>query len=148
MGNQRMLGQWEGLGPFTPASSHLVRQRRLRVLITRGALSYGPPLEVCFARLAPRPLAWNPGTIECLDMPFYDFLWTDEIVRHLAEHGVSQEDFEHVACNPSSKGYSRSSGLPAAWGYTIDGHYVVVVYEELDHVTILPVTAYRVPEPR
>jgi uncharacterized DUF497 family protein len=81
-------------------------------------------------------------------MPCYDFLWTDEIVRHVAEHGISQEDFEHVACNPSSKGYSRSSGLPAAWGYTTDGRYVVVVYEELDHVTILPVTAYRVPEPR
>lgn len=23
-------------------------------------------------------------------MPVYDFLWTDEIIEHLAEHGVSQ----------------------------------------------------------
>ncbi len=81
-------------------------------------------------------------------MPYYEFLWTDEIVRHIAEHGVSQEDFEHVVCSPSSEGYSRSSGLPAAWGHTPDGRYIMAVYEELDEVTILPVTAYIVPEPR
>ncbi len=80
-------------------------------------------------------------------MPYYEFVWTDDIVRHLAEHGVSQDDFEHVVCNPSSKGYSRSSGLPAAWGYTTDGRYIIAVYEELDQVDILPVTAYEVREP-
>jgi len=32
-------------------------------------------------------------------------------------------------------------------GYTADGRYVMAVYEELDEVTILPVTAYEVPEP-
>jgi hypothetical protein len=81
-------------------------------------------------------------------MAHYEFLWSDAIVRHLAEHGVSQDDFEHVVCNPSSKGYSRSSGLPGAWGYTSDGRYILAVYEELDEATILPVTAYEVPEPR
>jgi hypothetical protein len=43
-------------------------------------------------------------------MPASDFLWTDEIVEHLAEHGIPQDDFEKVVCNPISKGYSRSSG--------------------------------------
>lgn len=81
-------------------------------------------------------------------MPYYEFLWAEEIVRHIAEHGLSQDDFEYVACSPSSKGYSRSSGLPAAWGHTRDGRYIIVVYEELDPVTVLPVTAYEVPEPR
>jgi hypothetical protein len=33
-------------------------------------------------------------------MPWYHFLWTDEIVAHLAENGVSQDDFEHVVMNP------------------------------------------------
>jgi hypothetical protein len=42
-------------------------------------------------------------------MAYYDFLCTDEIVDHLAEHEISQE--------------------------------------ELDDVTIVPVTAYEVPEP-
>jgi len=46
-------------------------------------------------------------------MPYFDVLWTEEIVEHLAEHGVSQDDFEHVLCKPYSKGLSRSSGLPA-----------------------------------
>jgi hypothetical protein len=81
-------------------------------------------------------------------MPYYEFLWTDQIVRHIAEHGISQDDFEHVVCDPASKGYSRSSGLPVAWGYTSDGRYVMAVYEELDEVTVLPVTAYEAPEPR
>jgi len=33
-------------------------------------------------------------------MPYYEFLWTGDIVRHLADHGISQDDFEHVVCNP------------------------------------------------
>jgi len=81
-------------------------------------------------------------------MPTFDFLWTDEIVEHLAEHGISQDDFERVVCNPTSKGSSRSSGLTCVWGYIEDDHYILAVYEELDDLTILPVTAYEVPEPR
>lgn len=81
-------------------------------------------------------------------MSYFDFLWTDAIVEHLAEHDVSQDDFEHVVCNPVSKGTSRSSGLPAAWGYTRDGRYIIAVFEQLDSCTILPTTAYEVDEPR
>ena len=81
-------------------------------------------------------------------MPYYEFLWTDDNIEHVAQHGISQDDFEHVVCNPTSKGYSRSSELPAAWGYTVDGRYIIAVYEELDGVTLLPVTAFEVTEPR
>jgi hypothetical protein len=81
-------------------------------------------------------------------MPYYEFLWTGSIIRHLAENGVSQDDFERVVCNPSSRGYSRSSGLPVSWGHATDGRYIMAVYEALDEVTILPVTAYEVGEPR
>ncbi|MGA2620323.1 MAG: hypothetical protein ABSF26_22110 [Thermoguttaceae bacterium] len=81
-------------------------------------------------------------------MACYEFVWSDAIVRHLAEHGITQDDFEGVVCSPSSRGYSRSSGLPAAWGHTQDGRYIMAVYEELDQVTVMPVTAYEVPEPR
>ena len=80
-------------------------------------------------------------------MPTFNFLWTEEIVEHLAEHGISQDDFEHVVCNPESKGVSRSSNLPCVWGYTDGGLYIIAIYEELDDLTILPVTAYEVPEP-
>ena len=81
-------------------------------------------------------------------MPYFDFLWTDEIAAHIAEHGISQDDFECVVCNPTRKGNSRSSGLPAAWGYTSDGRYIIAVYEEIDVCTILPKTAFEVSEPR
>ena len=81
-------------------------------------------------------------------MLFLDFFWTNDAVEHIAEHGISQEDFEHVVCYPTSKGFSRSSRLPAVWGYTADSRYIVAVYEELDEMTVLPVTAYEVPEPR
>lgn len=73
-------------------------------------------------------------------MPFYEFQWTDEIVEHIQRHDISQEDFETVVCNPYNKGFSRSTGLPAAWGFTDDGRYIMAVYEELDEVTLLPVT--------
>ena len=80
-------------------------------------------------------------------MPYFDFLWTDDIIDHIAEHGVSQEDFEEVVGDPVRTGQSRSSGLPAAWGFTGDGRYVIAIYEQLDEFTVLPVTAYEVPEP-
>jgi len=69
-------------------------------------------------------------------MAYHVFQWTEMIVGHLAEHGISQDDFEFVVCNPTSKGDSRSSGLPARWGYAPDGRYIVAVYEELDELTV------------
>lgn len=81
-------------------------------------------------------------------MAYYDIVWTDTNLDHLAQHGISQDDFEHVLENPTDEGYSRSSGLPVVWGYTSDGRYIMSVYRELDEMTILPVTAYEVPEPR
>jgi hypothetical protein len=62
-------------------------------------------------------------------MPYYDFLWTDDIVKHVAEHGITQDDFESVVCRPESKGWSRSSGLPCVWGHLSDGRYIIAVYE-------------------
>ena len=29
-------------------------------------------------------------------MPYFEFLWTDEIIEHLADHGVTVDEFEHV----------------------------------------------------
>jgi hypothetical protein len=80
-------------------------------------------------------------------LPYFDFIWTDENIEHLAEHGVSPEDFEHVVSHPERKGFSRSTKLPAAWGHTPDGRYIIAVYELIDAMTVLPVTAYEVPEP-
>jgi hypothetical protein len=78
-------------------------------------------------------------------MPYYEFQWTEEIEEHLEEHGISPEDFMQVVRNPAATGYSRSSGYPAAWGYTLDGRFIIAVY--VDDLTLLPVTAYEVAEP-
>jgi hypothetical protein len=81
-------------------------------------------------------------------MPYLEFLWTRESVRHIAEHGVSQPDFEAVVMHSKNRGLSRRSMLPVAWGYTSDGRYILAVYEHVDDIIVRPVTAYEVPEPR
>lgn len=84
-------------------------------------------------------------------MNFDTILWDpdddpDGNVQHIADHGLSKEDVEWVLGDPTSTGHSRSSGLPAAWGYTPDDDYIIVVYEQIDANTIRVVTAYEVPE--
>jgi hypothetical protein len=74
----------------------------------------------------------------------FDYFWTPSIIAHLDEHGVSQADFEGVVEGPVRRGFSKSTGLPAAWGFTPDGRYIICVYDWIDAVTILPVTAYEV----
>lgn len=80
-------------------------------------------------------------------MPYFEFLWTDEIVAHLAEHGLAPDDFEYVVGSPDDVGASDSTGLPCAWGETIDGRFILCIYEDIDGITLLPVTAYEVPRP-
>jgi hypothetical protein len=80
-------------------------------------------------------------------MATYEFLWTDEIIDHLEEHGVTPEDFEGIVNTPELRGTSRSSGRPCCWGETRDGRFVMCVYERLDDLTILPITAFEVPLP-
>jgi uncharacterized DUF497 family protein len=80
-------------------------------------------------------------------MPWYDIVWNDEPggnAEHIAEHGLTPEDVEAVICNPLEKKTSRSSGRPVVTGYTRDGRLILVVYEEIDDVTVYPVTAYEV----
>ena len=57
------------------------------------------------------------------------------------------EDAEHVLANPTSEGISKSTGLPVVWGYTADGIYIIVVYEQVDEGTLRVITAYEVSEP-
>ena len=72
----------------------------------------------------------------------------DGNVQHIAEHGLTIEDVEHVLSSPCSEGTSAATGRPCAWGYTLEGIYIIVVYDEIDEDTIRVVTAYEVSEPR
>jgi len=33
------------------------------------------------------------------------------------------------------------------FGYSLDGRYITVIYEQIDDDTVYPVTAFEVPEP-
>lgn len=68
-------------------------------------------------------------------------------VEHVEEHELEPEEVDHVLLNYQSKVTSHTTGRPCVFGYTPDGRYIIVVYEEIDDDTILPWTAYEVPEP-
>lgn len=80
-------------------------------------------------------------------MPYFDFLWTEDLLKHMAEHAVTAEEFEEVVSRPERRGESRSTKRPCCWGETQDGRYLICVYEYADDSTILPVTAYEVRPP-
>ena len=65
----------------------------------------------------------------------------------MEEHGLTVEEVEDVLALPVSEGVSDSSWNPIAFGYTPNGTYIIVVYEEVDEYTIYPITAYKVEEP-
>jgi uncharacterized DUF497 family protein len=80
-------------------------------------------------------------------VPYYDIIWNPEPggnVEHIAEHALTPEDVEAVLFNPVAHDISRASGRPMVYGFTSDGRYIVVVYEEIDDRTVYPVTAYEV----
>ncbi len=82
-------------------------------------------------------------------MPYYEIIWNEEPegnVEHMAEHGLTPEDVEEVLFHPLDRDISRSSGLPIVFGFTPDGRYILVVYEQIDEITVYPVTAYDVEE--
>jgi uncharacterized DUF497 family protein len=88
-------------------------------------------------------------------MPSFFLIWDLDVdqegnVQHIAEHGITQEEVEEVLNDTrTSFGVSKSSGLPMAFGMTVTGRYLTVVFErvEADPPTVRPVTAYEVPAP-
>jgi len=79
-------------------------------------------------------------------MAWVDVIWTDENERHVREHGLTPAEVEYVLRNPLASEVSRSSGRPLAIGRTVTGREVVVMYKEIDSVTVYPITAYDVEE--
>ena len=82
-------------------------------------------------------------------MRWTQIIWDDlpdGNVEHIEAHDVTTDDVDYVLQNFESAGFSRSSGRPCVFGHCPDGRYLVVVYEEIDEDTVLPVTAYEVPE--
>ncbi|MDZ4848376.1 MAG: hypothetical protein SGI77_03720 [Pirellulaceae bacterium] len=44
------------------------------------------------------------------------------------------------------RSFSKSSGLPCAFGYTPERLFIIVIYEVFDADTVYPVSAYEVDE--
>ena len=79
-------------------------------------------------------------------MAFYFYVWTPEIIEHLAEHGVTPDEFEEVVSHPEYEDISRSSGNPVAFGSTSTGRYLCCVFKRIEEDMIEPVTAFDAGE--
>lgn len=83
-------------------------------------------------------------------MNFLRIIWdyeADGNVEHVDQHDLTPEDVEYVLKQATDQKTSQSSGRPCVFGYTPSDEYIIVVFEWIDDDTILPVTAYEVPEP-
>lgn len=82
-------------------------------------------------------------------MPWFDVRWnygSDGNVEHIADHDLTPEQVEPVILDPDEEEFSRSSGLYLVKGMTPDGRRIVVIYDMLDDITVLPITAYELEE--
>ena len=80
-------------------------------------------------------------------MAHLEVIWTDGPdgnIAHLAEHDVSPEEAEEALREPVATDVSRSTGRPIAFGLTRAGRKLAVVYEQIDRITVCPITAYEV----
>jgi len=70
---------------------------------------------------------------------------------HIAEHGLTREEVESALFDEiTAFDVSDSTGRPIAFGNTVTGRFIVVVFDVLnpaDPLVIRPITAYDVPEP-
>ena len=67
-------------------------------------------------------------------------------VKHIAKHGVTKDEVEHVFHNPTGTDTSRSTGRPVVFGDTGAGRHIIVVYDVIDASSVYPITAYDVPK--
>jgi hypothetical protein len=75
-------------------------------------------------------------------------LWDETNTAHVAENGVTPEEFEEVLRDPRNPtAASDSTGRPVRFGWTSTGKHIMVVWEEVcdDPLIVYPVTAYEVP---
>lgn len=70
----------------------------------------------------------------------------DGNIQHIAEHGVTHDEVEHVLANPIESDVSDRSGRPIVFGYTAAGRFLAVVYEQIDAITVYPITAFDVED--
>lgn len=82
-------------------------------------------------------------------MPHIELIWIDGPdgnIEHFAEHGISPREAEDVLSDPIAIDKSAATGRPIAFGFTRAGRKLAVVYEQIDAITVYPITAYEVED--
>jgi len=77
-------------------------------------------------------------------MPHVFFVWNDEIIEYLEQHGVSPDEFEEVVLDSLYIQRNRTSDRPIVFGPTSSGRFLACVFEYLDANTVIPITAYEI----
>jgi hypothetical protein len=89
-----------------------------------------------------------------LDFDYVDWDDEDDLAGnswHIAAAGLTPVEVEEVLRSPDADpDTSDSSGRPAVFGYTINGKYLIVVYDRSEEnrvIVIRPRTAFEVDPP-
>jgi uncharacterized DUF497 family protein len=86
------------------------------------------------------------GTSVGTPMPFYRFIWNDVAQIKVEEHGVTLDEFENIVSHPMEVEASRSTGRPIAFGFGDDGRMIACVYEPVNELEVVPITAYEIED--
>jgi len=73
-------------------------------------------------------------------MKITSFKWDKDNLLHAIRHGISKEEIEETIINARLIRKGRS-GVYIAYGQTMDGRYIIVVFEYKSHGTVRPFSA-------
>lgn len=73
-------------------------------------------------------------------MKVYSFEWDEDNTFHATRHGVSQEEIEEVIAHARLIRKGRS-GAYLAYGQTLDGRYVMAVFQNRGQGIVRPFSA-------
>jgi hypothetical protein len=83
-------------------------------------------------------------------MPHVLFVWNDELIEYIGQHGVTPDEFKAVVLNARKKEVQRSlsSDRCVVFGPTSTGKFPARLFEYTgpDTIEVLPVTAYEVDD--
>jgi len=70
-------------------------------------------------------------------------MWDDDALDHIAQHGITPEDFSDVMADPDYETRTWRTHRRAAVGTTRDGRTIMCIYEQIDDLHVQPVTAFE-----
>jgi uncharacterized DUF497 family protein len=78
-------------------------------------------------------------------MAWFEYYWSERAIDKVAQHGLTQDDFEFAFENHYREELSHSSDRLIRFGAAADGRRIAVVFEWVEEdVSVIPVTAYEV----